>query len=235
MWMKRYAQGLMYSYPPLKEGCLRSRYKRFFADLETKDGLLTVHNPNTGAMRSLLKEGNPVLYSESDNPKRKLKHTLELINADGEWVVSNTIRVNRIVEAALLSGELGSLYTGGELIREYTYHDSKIDFLLSNEAKRTLVEVKSVTYFDKDTCYFPDAVTTRGRKHLYTLARAVDEGFKAVMLYVCMVKREFFSAAGHIDPAYAEALDEVKKRGVQVLLVHCAYDKVTNSVSVKEL
>lgn len=218
----------MYKLPPLKEGVFIRRYKRFFVDVMTDDGVITVHNPNTGSMRSLLKEGNQVLYSTSDNPKRKLPCTLELINVEGEWIVSNTVRVNSIVEAALKAGAMPELYTGGEIRREFSYKDSRIDFLLG---EKTLVEVKSVTYFDGETSYFPDAVTSRGLKHLQTLSEAVKEGYRAVMLYVCMADKPYFACAADIDPAYNKGLEEAVKAGVEKTVAHAFYEN--GSMSVK--
>jgi sugar fermentation stimulation protein A len=226
----------IYQYPPLQKAILLRRYKRFFADIQTDDGVLTVHNPNTGSMKSLLKEGNPVLFSDSGNAARKLRHTLELISVDGEWIVSNTIRVNRIAEAALLAGALPSIYQGrGELRREYPFLDSKFDFYLTEDSKKTFVEVKSVTYFDDKCNYFPDAVTERGKKHLLTLAKAAEQGYRAVMLYMCMAARPQFACAGHIDPQYCRTLEEVKTQGVEVVLAGCHYDEKANGVRVEDI
>jgi sugar fermentation stimulation protein A len=223
----------MYTYPPLHEGAFLRRYKRFFVDIETEQGMITAHNPNTGSMRSLLAHGNPVLYSVSDNAKRSLPYTLELINVDGEWIVSNTIRVNQLVESAFYANVFPSLYSGKELRREFTFKDSKIDFLLNADSNPTLVEVKSVTYFDDKVCYFPDAVTTRGRKHLHTLMEAVREGYRAVMLYVCMADRPSFACATHIDPDYCKALNEAERAGVEVVTAKCRYDRKSNSCTLK--
>ena len=161
----------MYKYPQLHKGKLIQRYKRFFVDIQTDDGVITAHNANTGSMKSLIKPGNPVLYSVSSNPKRSLPYSLELIGVGYEWIVSNTTLVNKIVEDALLSGDLPQLFKPAihTLRREFPYKDSRIDFLIEGGEKPCLVEVKSVTYFDDDACYFPDAVTTRGLKHLHTL------------------------------------------------------------------
>jgi sugar fermentation stimulation protein A len=194
--------------------------------------MITVHNPNTGSMRSLLTDGSPVLYSKSDNPKRKLPYTLELINVGGEWIVSNTIRVNQLVEAAFQAGAFPSLYRGRELRREYPFKDSKFDFLLNASDAPTLVEVKSVTYFDENTCYFPDAVTSRGLKHLHTLMDAAKEGYRAIMLYICMADRQSFACATHIDPDYCRAMDEADKAGVEIVTTKCRYDRNMNGVVV---
>ncbi len=211
----------MYIFPILKNGVLIKRYKRFFVDIMTGEGVITVHNPNTGSMLSLIAEGRPVLYSQSDNLKRKLPCTLELIKADDEWIITNTIRVNVIVEAAIRKGKLPSIYKGGAIRREFSYKDSRIDFLLD---ERTLVEVKSVTYFDDTTSYFPDAITTRGRKHLHTLTQAVNEGYRAIMLYVCMADRQTFKCASHIDPAYCLSLEAAINNGVESIPVKCHFD-----------
>jgi sugar fermentation stimulation protein A len=166
-------------------------------------------------MRSLLNrdsvgERREVLYSKDLNPKRKLPFTLEAIKSGGEWVISNTLRVNSIVDCALKDGELPGIYKGGEIRREFSIGDSRIDFLLNG---LLLMEVKSVTYFDDSTCYFPDAPTERGRKQLVTMAEAVKQGDSALTLYVCMVKRDSFKIAEDIDPAYAATVKELKIEG----------------------
>lgn len=214
----------MYKYPELFQGKLVRRYKRFFVDIETPEGLITAHNANTGSMKSLLNAENPVLYSKSDDPKRKLKYTLELISVGGEWIVSNTIKVNRLVECALLDGELPDIYSGGKLCREYSFQDSKFDFMADNGRQKTVIEVKSVTYFDDKCNYFPDAVTTRGQKHLKTLSEAVKAGYRAISLYVCMADRPSFACATHIDPDYCKALALAEFAGVEVVTVRNIFD-----------
>jgi sugar fermentation stimulation protein A len=186
-------------------------------------------------MRSLLNrdsdrggERREVLYSKDINPKRKLPFTLEAIKAGGEWVISNTLRVNSIVESALKAGELPGIYKGGEIRREFSIGDSRIDFLL---AGRLLMEVKSVTYFDGSACYFPDAPTERGRKHLATMAEAVQQGYSALILYVCMVKRDSFKIADDIDPAYAAAVKETKIEGRAVF---CEFSDSAGTAVLKE-
>ena len=224
----------MYKYPQLHEGTLIERYKRFFVDIQTAGGVITAHNANTGSMKSLLAAGNPVLYSVSSNPKRSLPYSLELIGVGGEWIVSNTTLVNKIVEDALLSGDLPQLYRAGEhtLRREFPYKDSRIDFLIEGSEKPCLVEVKSVTYFDDKVCYFPDAVTTRGLKHLHTLLDSVNEGYRAVMLYVCFADRPEFKCACDIDPEYCAALDDVTSKGVEKHVAHGFYDIKLNSIKL---
>jgi sugar fermentation stimulation protein A len=139
----------------------------------------------------------------------------------------------RLVENAFRTGVFPSLYHGKELRREFPFKDSKIDFLLDAGSVPTLVEVKSVTYFDDKVCYFPDAVTTRGRKHLYTLMDAVREGYRAVMLYVCMADRASFACAAHIDPDYCRALNEAERAGVEIVTAKCRYDRESNSCTIK--
>jgi sugar fermentation stimulation protein A len=210
----------LYKFPALYKGRLISRYKRFFADVETNDGVITCHNPNTGSMRSLLNrdgERRDVLYSKSDSPKRKLPYTLEAVKVDHEWVISNTLRANKIAESAFRDGELPLIYGGGEIRREFPIGDSRIDFLLDGH---TLVEVKSVTYFDDSACFFPDAPTERGRKQLRTLDEAVNLGYRAIVLYICMVKRDAFRIAEDIDPEYAAA---TKRLNVESVTAYCDF------------
>jgi sugar fermentation stimulation protein A len=218
-----------YSFPPLSKGILLKRYKRFFVDIKTQDSVITAHNPNTGSMRSLMGDGREALYSVSSNPKRKLKYTLELINVNGEWITSNTTRANEIAQTALLGGVLPDLYTKGSIQREFTFQNSRFDFLLPGN---TIVEVKSVTYFNDSVAMFPDAKTERGRKHLYTLMKAVKQDYRAVMLYILMSERKCFTCAKDIDEKYCAAMEEAVNSGVEIRLLTCRYDYLENRLHI---
>ena len=152
------------------------RYKRFFVDVQLDNikETVTAHCPNTGSMLGLLKEGNPVKLSKVDDPKRKLKYTLEIIKSNGANVGVNTHRANRIVEEALISNKIKSLKKILELKREVKYgENSRIDFLVNNNMDEEIyVEVKNVTLsLKKGVAEFPDAITERGSKHLKELQR----------------------------------------------------------------
>lgn len=204
---------------PLLKGVLVRRYKRFFADVELPDGtVVTAHTPNTGSMKQCAIAGYPVLISKADDPKRKLKYTLELIRVGDYWVDTHTQRTNRVVEEALRSGWIEGL-TGYEVTPEFKIGASRIDFLLRKGNEKVLVEVKNVTLIaGASTASFPDAVTTRGQKHLRELLAAKQQGYRAVIFF--LVQRgeaTDFSPADDIDPEYGRLLREVVAGGVEAL------------------
>lgn len=204
---------------PLLEGRLVRRYQRFLADVELADGsLVTAHTPNTGSMRQCAVPGHRVLVSQSDNPKRKLKFTLELIEVNGHWVDTHTHRTNRVVEEGLRQGWIAEI-EGYEITPEHRFGNSRIDFLLEKGQEKVLVEVKNVTLMcDARQACFPDAVTTRGQKHLRELMAAKAEGYRAVIFF--LVQRgeaKSFGPADAIDPEYGRLLREAVAQGVEAL------------------
>ncbi len=204
---------------PLLKGKLLSRYKRFFTDIELSDGRIVIaHTPNTGSMKQCAVVGHKVLISESDNPKRKLKYTLELIQVGGHWVDTHTQRTNRIVEEALRNNWIKSL----EKFRvqpEYTIGESRIDFYLEKGEEKVLVEVKNVTLCcNATTACFPDAVTTRGQKHLRELLAAKKQGYRAVIFFLIQrAEATQFSPADDIDAEYGRLLRKVVAGGVEAM------------------
>lgn len=209
---------------PLAQGTLIKRYKRFMADVLTTSGEeLTIHCPNTGSMKNCLIEGAAVLFSDSKNPKRKLRHSWEAVQvAHGHWAGINTHRANALVEEALLAGLLEE-YAELAVRREVKWGDSRFDFALGDEASPVFLEVKNVTLgpsedeLDTGVMYFPDAVTTRGQKHVQTLTELVREGGKAVLLYcVQHTGAKEVRPAAHIDPDYARLLKEAADAGVVI-------------------
>ncbi len=204
---------------PLLKGTLLRRYKRFFTDIELSDGtVVTAHTPNTGSMKQCAIPGYRVLISQTDNPKRQLKYTLELIRIGDFWVDTHTQRTNRVVEEALQKGSISGL-EGYSVQPEYKIGDSRIDFYLKKGDERVLVEVKNVTLCcDETTACFPDAVTTRGQKHLRELLVAKREGYRSVIFF--LVQRgeaTQFSPADDIDPDYGRLLRDVAAEGVEAL------------------
>lgn len=204
---------------PLIEARLLRRYQRFLADVELKDGtVVTAHTPNTGSMKQCAVPGHEVLISESENPARKLKYTLELIRVNGHWVDTHTHRTNRVVEEALRNGSIAGL-DGYAVTPEYRFGASRIDFHLEKGSEKVLLEVKNVTLCcEPDLACFPDAVTTRGQKHLRELLAARQQGYRAVIFF--LVQRgeaEAFTPADEIDPEYGRLLREVAGEGVEVL------------------
>jgi len=210
--------------PPLEEGRLLRRYKRFLADIETTTGeLLTIHCPNTGSMLNCMVEGGQVWFSRSNDPKRKLPGTWEISETpQGRLACVNTGRANGLVEEALRSGLISELNSFTGLKREVPYgqENSRIDFRLDYPDGPAYVEVKSVTLgFDgTPVAAFPDAVTQRGAKHLRELASLAQEGVRAVQLYcVNLSGIDAVRPAQEIDPGYAAALREARAAGVEVL------------------
>ncbi len=217
---------------PLIKAVLVKRYKRFLADVELEDGsITTVHCPNPGSMMGLKEPGSIVWISKSGNPKRKLSHTLELINLTAPvntLVGINTNLANNIAEEAIVSGRFPQFGDFDQLRREVKYgENSRIDILLLSDKNghsfSTYVEVKSVTLQRHSGRHeFPDGVTQRGRKHLGELANVVQNGDRAIMLY--LIQRDDgnrFSFARDIDPLYAKAFDAATAKGVEAFAIQC--------------
>lgn len=211
---------------PLERGRLVLRYKRFFADVVMDDGReITAHCPNPGAMLGLNTPGLPVWLSRSDDPKRKLAHTLELVEVDGGLVGVNTMHPNRLVAEALAADAIPELRGYASIRREVNYGtNSRVDFLLESvDRPPCWLEIKNCHLSrTAGLAEFPDCVAARSSKHLRELAAMVDEGHRAVALFV--VQRtdcEGFLACGELDPLFARTLDEVAAKGVEVLVYAC--------------
>ncbi|HCL74673.1 DNA/RNA nuclease SfsA [Stutzerimonas nitrititolerans] len=209
---------------PLEAGRLVRRYKRFLADIVSDAGeALCIHCPNTGSMLNCMGEGARVWFQRSNDPRRKLPGTWELVETpQGRLACVNTARANRLVEEALLDGVIEELAGFTALRREVAYglENSRVDFRLDYPAGPAYVEVKSVTLGFGDTAVaaFPDAVTLRGAKHLRELAALARDGVRAVQLYcVNLTGIEAVRPASEIDPLYAAALREAVAAGVEVL------------------
>ncbi len=205
-----------------KPATLVRRYKRFLADVELADGaLLTVHCPNPGAMTSCSEPGRPVWISDSANPKRKLRYTLEMIRMGRSWVCVNTANANPAVEGFVHAGKIPELAGYGELKREVKTGASRIDLRLRDPVgvrRDCFVEIKSCSLRLGEFAAFPDAVTERGRKHLLELAELVATGRRGVIFFfVGRADCHRFRPADEIDPSYGCALREVTAGGVEAL------------------
>ena len=220
--------------PPLESVLFLRRYKRFMVDVRRESGEeITVHCPNTGSMKHCLLEGAQALISDSGNPKRKYRHTLEALQvAHGHWAGVNTARTNALVAEAILDGRLPELGDPATLRREVTFGDSRFDLALDlHTARPAYVEVKNVTLGpgpddpDHGLITFPDSVTERGQKHLRTLMDVVTQGGRAV-LFFCVQHTGARQAgpADHIDPVYGELLRAARAKGVEILAWKTAMD-----------
>lgn len=209
--------------PPLQKATLIKRYKRFLADVILEDGTTTtIHCANTGAMTGCATPNATVWYSTSSNLKRKYPFSWEITETEqGHFICVNTLRANQLVEQAIIEGKIASLQHYQSLQREVKYgsENSKIDFKLKDNNDRDIyIEVKSVTLLKETQGYFPDAVTTRGQKHLRELIEMVEQGQRAVLLFAVLHSGiNSVMAADYIDPEYATLLAEAKNKGVEIL------------------
>ena len=174
----------------LVKGKLIKRYKRFFTDVKLGKEVVIAHCPNTGSMKGLLDEGNEVYLLKNDNPKRKLKYGLELIKANNNLVGVNTHMANKIVEHGLNANLIDELKNNDSIKSEVFYNkETRFDFLIEKKKQRSFIEVKNVTLFrDKKTAEFPDAITTRGSKHLLALIDAIKKGYKSYLLFLVQIQ-----------------------------------------------
>ncbi len=220
----------IYTYPPLLPGILIKRYKRFFADIELDSGeIITAHCPNTGPMTDVYLPGNPVFVSPSDNPKRKLAYTWELIKVCDTvptWVGVNTGLPNRVIKLALqlrLFPELGNYSVIQPEVVYGQDKKSRVDFVLTGEDNSIFIEVKNTTWAKEELALFPDTVTERGQKHLRELMEVVRLGSRAVMLY--FINRgdcTDFAPGDSADRLYGELFRQAINVGVEIL--PCRFD-----------
>jgi len=208
----------------LIKGKLVKRYKRFFADIKLNEETIIAHCPNTGSMMGLLDEGNEVFVSKNDDPKRKLKYTLEIIKVKKNLVGVNTHFANKIAFHGL-SNNLVKEVKNTDNIKPEVFFDkeTRFDFLVEKDNQKTFVEVKNVTLSRKDKlAEFPDAVTSRGSKHLKTLIEATKKGYKTYLLFLVQIQGVTdFKIAKDIDKEYYENYKLAKKAGVKFLAYRC--------------
>ena len=223
------SKGLVW--PELIPGILVKRYKRFMADVKLADGeVVTAHCPNSGSMRECCEPGRPVYLSFHDNPKRKLKYTWELIEMPTSIVGINTLIPNRLVAESIKAGLVSDLNGYDNIAREVkTSDNTRLDILLSSEdGNRCYVEIKNCTLVKEGVACFPDAVTSRGLKHLVELSSLVSKGFRCVIFYVIQrMDANIFQPADHIDPAYGRELRQVLKHGVEIIVCDTQIDLKT--------
>ena len=208
----------------LLQGTLIKRYKRFFVDIKYKNKIITGHCPNTGSMMGLLNKGNKIWFSRSDNLSRKLKYTLEIIEVGKKMIGINTLLTNKIVFEALNQKKIKNFVKFNNIKPEVKFSDkTRFDFLISDNKEKCFLEVKNVTLSRKDEiAEFPDAITSRGTKHLKELIIAKQRGFESYILY--LIQREdckSFRIAKDIDEDYKIAFDKALKKGVKIICYDC--------------
>lgn len=231
-------------------GKILKRYKRFFADVELDNGeLITAHTPNTGSMKTCWAPGWNAMVTFHDNPKRKLKYTLEMTHNGKSWIGVNTSKTNKIAVEAIEAGVIKELQGYSKLSTEKKVGKSRIDIHLEfedREYQECYVEVKNVTLSSEineddnvnDLALFPDAITTRGQKHLEELISIVESGQKAAMLYVVQREdMEAFAPADQIDHEYGRLMRKAKDKGVEILVYKCKVSPeevlITHSIPLK--
>lgn len=213
--------------PPLEQATLLKRYKRFLADIRLDSGEeMTIHCPNTGSMKNCWEAETPCWFSRSNDPKRKLPGTLEMTSTpDGFLTGVNTGRPNHLVREAIENGVITELQGYSQIRPEVKYgeENSRIDLLLSEGERRCYVEVKNTTLGVGDgRVLFPDAVTSRGTKHLRELMAMVEQGHRAVLVFCVQHSgAETVGSADEIDPEYGRTLREALAAGVEVLAYGC--------------
>jgi len=204
----------------LIKGKLIKRYKRFFVDIKVNNQIVTAHCPNTGSMLGLIKEGNDVWLTKNDNPNRKLKYTLEMIKVNNIIIGVNTHRANRIVEHGLSNNLINEFKNTLNIKPEFKYSsDTRFDFLCDKK----IVEVKNVTLTrEPNIAEFPDAVTSRGSKHMLKLTDSLKKGYKPYVLFLTQIQGiTNFKIAKDIDEEYYKNYQFAKKAGVKFLAYRC--------------
>ena len=204
----------------LVKGKLIKRYKRFFVDIKVKNAVITAHCPNTGSMQGLLDKDNEVWLTKNDDPNRKLKFTLEVIKVKNNLVGVNTHKANKIVKHALENKLMEEFKNIKNIKPEFKYSkDTRFDFLCD----KNLIEVKNVTLNrESDISEFPDAITSRGSKHLLNLKESIKKGYKPYVLFLTQIQDiNKFRIAKDIDANYYKEYTEAKKAGVNFLAYRC--------------
>ena len=212
----------------LTKGKFIKRYKRFFVDVKVNNQIITSHCPNTGSMKGLLKDGNEVWISGNNDPNRKLKYTLEMIKVKKKLIGVNTHKANAIVEEGIKEKLINEFQNIKSIKREFKYStDTRFDFLCDNN----IIEVKNVTLnrYNK-TAEFPDAITTRGKKHLIKLIDSIKNKYVPFVFFLTQIQDiNYFKIAKDIDFDYYKTYLQAKKAGVRFLAYRC----LLNSKEIK--
>ncbi len=217
-----------YEFPPLIKGTLLKRYKRFLADIELETGgVVTAHCPNSGSMKGCARPGAEAWISQSTNLKRKLKYTWELTRIGGTFIGINTLVPNRLVRASVENGLVPELSGYSRVRTEVkTSEHTRLDLMLEdNNGKLCFVEIKNCTLVENGVARFPDAVTTRGQKHIQELVDLAANGHRAVLFFLVQrTDAHIFTPAADIDPEYAEKLMQARLKGVEIIVRDVVFD-----------
>ncbi len=226
--------------PQLTNGILIQRYKRFLADIKLETGkTVTAHCPNSGSMKGCAIPGSPVWLSESLNPKRKYKYTWELIKTPETMIGINTMVPNKLVKQSIENDLINEL-SGYDQVRAEvkTSSHTRLDLLLEKQGKeKCYVEIKNCTLVEDGIAMFPDAVTTRGQKHLDELEHLVSQGHRGVIFFLIQrMDAKLFKPADMIDKIYAQKLKKVVKNGVEIVVrdtsINTQLIRIRNAVPV---
>ena len=224
----------------LISGQFVKRYKRFFVDVKINGKIITAHCPNTGSMYGLLKKGNKVWLTKSKNPNRKLKYTLQIIQDKKTKVGVNTHLTNKIILHALENNLISEFNAKIQIKPETKFGtNTRFDFLITKNTSKAFIEVKNVTLSrKKNVAEFPDAVTSRGLKHIEELVKASKKGYKIYILY--LIQRndcKIFKIANDIDPKYSDSLSKAVKKNLNILCFDCKFStkgiKLNQKVKIK--
>ena len=208
----------------LIKGKLLKRYKRFFVDIKVNKEIIIAHCPNTGSMMGLLNENNDAWVLKNEDPKRKLKYTLQILKTSKNMIGVNTHLANKLVHEGLQNNTLLEFKNLDKIVTEKFYNkETRFDFLVEKNKKKIFIEVKNVTLIrDGKTSEFPDAITTRGSKHIKTLMDAYKKGYECYVLFLVQIENcKYFRIAKDIDNEYYENYKLAKKSGVKFIAYNC--------------
>ncbi len=208
----------------LIKGKFLKRYKRFFADIKVNKEIIIAHCPNTGSMMGLLNENNDAWVLKNEDPKRKLKYTLQILKTSKNVIGVNTHLANKLVHEALQNNTLIEFKNLDKIVTEKFYNkETRFDFFVEKNKKKIFIEVKNVTLIrDGKTSEFPDAITTRGSKHIKTLMDAHKKGYECYVLFLVQIENcKYFRIAKDIDNEYYENYKLAKKSGVKFIAYNC--------------
>ena len=208
----------------LIKGKFLKRYKRFFADIKVNKEIIIAHCPNTGSMMGLLNENNDAWVLKNEDPKRKLKYTLQILKTSKNVIGVNTHLANKLVHEGLQNNTLLEFKNLDKIVTEKFYNkETRFDFLVEENKKKIFIEVKNVTLIrDGKTSEFPDAITTRGSKHIKTLMDAHKKGYECYVLFLVQIENcKYFRIAKDIDNEYYENYKLAKKSGVKFIAYNC--------------